>query len=65
MFATASPGFQPEQSDQEEQRAGVADGEADPDLSTRRGQSQWSSEVTADLHYLSLVNMTFYTLDHC
>lgn len=37
-LTTASPGLQPRQSDQEEQRAGVAHGEADPDLPACRGQ---------------------------
>lgn len=35
VFATASPGLQPEQFDQTQQRAGVADGETNPDMSTR------------------------------
>lgn len=61
VFATASPGLQPEQFDQEEQRAGVAYGETDPDLSTCRGQSQWSFEVTADLYCLFLFRT--YTVD--
>lgn len=50
LSSTASPGLQPEQPDQEEQWAGVAHGEAHPDLSTRRGQCRRSSEVIADLN---------------
>lgn len=46
VFPTASPGFQPEQFNQEEQRAGVVNGETDPDVSTRRGESQRSCGVT-------------------
>lgn len=41
MFATASPGLQPGQFDQEKQRAGVTHGETHPDLSTCRGQSDY------------------------
>lgn len=58
MFATASPGLQPEQFNQEKQRAGVAHGETDPDLSTCRGQS--CSPVRLPLSYI--VCHCLYTL---
>lgn len=45
--ATASAGLQPEQFNQEKQRAGVTHGKADPDLSTSRGESlMFSSDNT-------------------
>lgn len=62
VFATASPGLQPDQFDQTQQRAGVIDGETNPDMSTRWGESQRSSN--ADLHCLFLYpfQWTFVTL---
>lgn len=50
VFAAASPGLQPKQFDQEKQRAGVAHGETDPDLSTCRGES--SSPLRSPLSYI-------------
>lgn len=39
FFSAAHVGFQPQQSDQEEQRAGEPDGQADPDVSTCGGKA--------------------------
>lgn len=64
VFATASPGLQPEQFDQTQQRAGVADGETNPDMSTRWGESQWSSNIDIYCLFFCPLQWTSFHIGH-
>lgn len=61
VFSAAHVGFQPQQSDQEEQRAGEPDGQADPDVSTCGGKASAAFIITA-LYIISTSVSSLYSL---